>query len=241
MDKINKLVGSKYGQGLFDQCTVTDHAPGQGLLPYLESHSSFEEVTASINLLSGVVINFGDQNLNQKHFYFPRRGLTLFSGEARYAWYYSVAGRRTDKVDGKTLFRKRRINLTFRKIKQDPCKCQYPYFCESQNSNQSEINKLLKEVENREKAISKKKKNEEDAQEGDPEEFKMEEAKYEAEEGKIKPSDVERKYVYNTYEKIAPHFSHTRYKPWPKVSEFLHSLDRGSIVADIGILCLFGC
>ena len=29
------------------------------------------------------------------------------------------------------------------------------------------------------------------------------------------PTDIEKKYVYEIYEKIAPHFSNTRYKPWP--------------------------
>ena len=37
--------------------------------------------------------------------------------------------------------------------------------------------------------------------------------------------------VYNT---ISSHFSHTRYKPWPKVVEFLESLEDGSWVADVG-------
>jgi hypothetical protein len=31
------------------------------------------------------------------------------------------------------------------------------------------------------------------------------------------PTDIEKKYVYEIYEKIAPHFSSTRYKPWPKI------------------------
>ena len=31
------------------------------------------------------------------------------------------------------------------------------------------------------------------------------------------PTDLEKKHVYEVYEKIAPHFSNTRYKPWPKV------------------------
>lgn len=35
-------------------------------------------------------------------------------------------------------------------------------------------------------------------------------------------TDVEKKYVYEIYEKIAPHFSHTRYKPWPKIESFLN-------------------
>ena len=28
---------------------------------------------------------------------------------------------------------------------------------------------------------------------------------------------MEKEHVYDVYEKIAPHFSNTRYKPWPRV------------------------
>jgi ubiquinone/menaquinone biosynthesis C-methylase UbiE len=45
---------------------------------------------------------------------------------------------------------------------------------------------------------------------------------------------MEKQHVYEVYEKIAPHFSHTRYKPWPKIAEHLNSLTEGSIVADVG-------
>lgn len=45
---------------------------------------------------------------------------------------------------------------------------------------------------------------------------------------------MERKYVYEIYEKIAPHFSSTRYKPWPKIEAFLKGLEKGSVVADVG-------
>lgn len=48
------------------------------------------------------------------------------------------------------------------------------------------------------------------------------------------PTDIEKKHVYDVYEKIAPHFSHTRYKPWPKVAEFLNDIGPGSLNADIG-------
>lgn len=47
-------------------------------------------------------------------------------------------------------------------------------------------------------------------------------------------SEIEQKHVYDVYEKIAPHFSKTRYKPWPKVQEFLESLPEGSINCDVG-------
>ena len=35
------------------------------------------------------------------------------------------------------------------------------------------------------------------------------------------PTDMEKKYVYDVYDKIAPHFSSTRYKPWPMIVKFL--------------------
>ena len=46
--------------------------------------------------------------------------------------------------------------------------------------------------------------------------------------------DFESIYVKDVYNSIAEHFSHTRYKPWPKVEEFLKSLSMGSIVGDFG-------
>jgi len=45
---------------------------------------------------------------------------------------------------------------------------------------------------------------------------------------------MEKEHVYEVYEKIAPHFSNTRYKPWPKIAEFLNKLEDGSLVADVG-------
>jgi ubiquinone/menaquinone biosynthesis C-methylase UbiE len=38
------------------------------------------------------------------------------------------------------------------------------------------------------------------------------------------PTEMEKKHVYEVYDKIAPHFSHTRYKPWPKIEKFLNEL-----------------
>ena len=36
------------------------------------------------------------------------------------------------------------------------------------------------------------------------------------------------------YEEIASHFSGTRHSPWPRVSEFLQSQPKGSVMLDIG-------
>ena len=49
-----------------------------------------------------------------------------------------------------------------------------------------------------------------------------------------KPTEIEKKHVYEVYDKISEHFSHTRYKPWPLVTEFLNSLPDNSFLLDVG-------
>ena len=49
-----------------------------------------------------------------------------------------------------------------------------------------------------------------------------------------KPTEIEKKHVYEVYDKISTHFSFTRYKPWPQVAQFLLSLEKGALVADVG-------
>ncbi|KAF9274388.1 tRNA methyltransferase, has a role in tRNA modification [Mortierella alpina] len=44
----------------------------------------------------------------------------------------------------------------------------------------------------------------------------------------------EQEYVHNVYQVIAPHFSATRYKPWPVVEEFLKTMPSGCVGADVG-------
>ncbi|EER02708.1 hypothetical protein Pmar_PMAR025730, partial [Perkinsus marinus ATCC 50983] len=42
------------------------------------------------------------------------------------------------------------------------------------------------------------------------------------------------KQVFKVYDQIAHHFSHTRYKRWPKVWKFVTNFPVGSIVIDVG-------
>ena len=46
--------------------------------------------------------------------------------------------------------------------------------------------------------------------------------------------DVEKEHVHKVYSEIAAHFSDTRFKPWPRVAEFLASRPPGSLIADVG-------
>ena len=50
----------------------------------------------------------------------------------------------------------------------------------------------------------------------------------------ISPEAYEHQNVHTVYEAIAPHFSRTRYKPWPVVDCFLRSRAPGSVGLDVG-------
>ncbi|KAF7534914.1 hypothetical protein G7054_g5806 [Neopestalotiopsis clavispora] len=47
-------------------------------------------------------------------------------------------------------------------------------------------------------------------------------------------ASYEEEHVHSVYESIAPHFSATRYKPWPVIASFLTSLAPGSVGLDVG-------
>ncbi|KAJ0138985.1 tRNA (carboxymethyluridine(34)-5-O)-methyltransferase [Colletotrichum tanaceti] len=56
----------------------------------------------------------------------------------------------------------------------------------------------------------------------------------EGEEEEEDAAAYESRHVHTVYEAIAPHFSSTRYKPWPLVASFLLSLAPGSVGLDAG-------
>lgn len=51
---------------------------------------------------------------------------------------------------------------------------------------------------------------------------------------KTAPEEIERVHVNQVYDKIAKHFDHTRYKPWPGVKNFVSSLKPYSLLLDLG-------
>ncbi|KAI1083905.1 S-adenosyl-L-methionine-dependent methyltransferase [Whalleya microplaca] len=52
--------------------------------------------------------------------------------------------------------------------------------------------------------------------------------------GNRSAESYEEQHVHSVYERIAPHFSSTRHKPWPLVTSFLTSLPPGSVGVDVG-------
>mmetsp|Transcript_8271 Transcript_8271/g.8143 ORF Transcript_8271/g.8143 Transcript_8271/m.8143 type:complete len:86 (+) Transcript_8271:758-1015(+) len=62
--------------------------------------------------------------------FIPPRSMLAMTDEARYVWKHSIQQRRHDIVNGNMVHRKRRISLTFRKIRRGPCRCKFPEFCD---------------------------------------------------------------------------------------------------------------
>lgn len=46
--------------------------------------------------------------------------------------------------------------------------------------------------------------------------------------------ELEAEHVHQVYSQIAEHFSDTRFKPWPRIAQFLMEQPPGSIIADVG-------
>ncbi len=114
----------------YDQLTVNDYFPGDGIAPHFDVHHSFTDSIALVSLLSGIVMSFKSYLGSEHHFYIPRRSLVVLRGEVRYAWFHQIANRKVDIVDSQFIFRQRRVSLTFRRVLHGKCKCAYPFFCE---------------------------------------------------------------------------------------------------------------
>ena len=46
-----------------------------------------------------------------------------------------------DKIGGQLLYRRRRVSLTFRKIRHEPCVCRFYFYCDSQGYDQYTMKK----------------------------------------------------------------------------------------------------
>ncbi len=51
----------------------------------------------------------------------------------------------------------------------------------------------------------------------------------------VRMVELEKEHVHKVYSKIAVHFSDTRFKPWPKIAQFLQERPLGSLIADVGM------
>jgi alkylated DNA repair protein alkB homolog 8 len=167
----------------------------------------------------------------ESHTFVGRGTGLLMRGEARYDWTFGIASRKVDLVENQPFYRQRRVSLTFRKFKNSVCLCSFPRLCDSRGYDHEKELKMKKEA--RENEVAQRLAKERELV-GDKESDAKLIQELASNGNSGCPSDLEKAYVYEVYDKIAPHFSNTRYNPWPRVSKFLNALPDYSIVADVG-------
>lgn len=120
-DWAQELAGRLTADGWFgdppDQLIVNEYQPGQGISKHVDCVPCFSDTIVSISLGSTCVLRFAHAPSEQRlDFLVSPRGLLVMQGDARYRWTHAVPARKSDKIDGETHPRSRRVSLTFRKV-----------------------------------------------------------------------------------------------------------------------------
>ncbi|XP_050235169.1 alkylated DNA repair protein ALKBH8 homolog [Mercurialis annua] len=141
---------------VLDQLTVNEYPRGVGLSPHIDTHSAFEGLIFSLSLAGPCIMEFrryldgswtptassstdriveshdNGTNLVRRAIYLPPRSMLLLSREARYAWQHYIPHHKIDKVNDSVVERgSRRVSFTFRKVRDCPCQCEFPQYCDS--------------------------------------------------------------------------------------------------------------
>eukprot|EP00079_Xenopus_tropicalis_P021245 XP_012812513.1 PREDICTED: alkylated DNA repair protein alkB homolog 8 isoform X2 [Xenopus tropicalis] len=212
-----------------DQLTINQYEPGQGIPPHVDTHSAFEDEILSLSLGAEIVMDFKHPNGSVVPVMLPQRSLLIMSGESRYLWTHGITPRKFDVIqvsEGQTVG------------------------TISGNSGELTLNKRSTRT-----SFTFRKVRHSPCDCAFPSECDSQQTQKEKSPptvGELGASTLEREYVHKVYDDIAGHFSSTRHTPWPKIGDFLASLPKGSLVADVGCgngkylgvnkdLCMIGC
>jgi len=100
-----------------DQVIINEYQPGQGISAHIDCVPCFAETIASLSLGSPCVMDFTHSKTTEKSsLLLEPRSLLVLNGDARYICQHAIAGRKTDKWNGQSIQRNRRVSLTFRKV-----------------------------------------------------------------------------------------------------------------------------
>ena len=211
-----------------NQMTANDYPAGAGMALHIDTHMAFTGPVVSLSLGSHTTMEFKEgvgpnavvedpsqlpSNPRNLLLFLPRRSLLIMSGEARNAHCHGITSKKADWVNGELLERQRRVSVTFRKIRGYPCDCSFPFCCDSQKAPLMPSRIAAAAIEEQQQRQASTLAMDDDSN--------------------TRPR-LEQDHVLSVYDSIAPHFSSTRFAVWPKVKEFMESLESGSIVADVG-------
>ncbi|XP_052668707.1 alkylated DNA repair protein alkB homolog 8 isoform X3 [Harpia harpyja] len=197
-----------------DQLTVNQYEPGQGIPPHIDTHSAFEDKIISLSLGAEIVMDFKHPDGHTVAIMLPRCSLLVMAGESRYLWTHGITPRKYDIIQASELGQKVGTitadvgDLT---LNRRETRTSFTF----RKVRRSPCNCIYPSVCDSQKGQQRQ------VQPSFP-------------HNDMEASKLEQEYVHKVYEEIATHFSSTRHSPWPRIVEFLRSLPKGSIVADVG-------
>ncbi|CEF63667.1 Alkylated DNA repair protein alkB homolog 8 [Strongyloides ratti] len=117
-----------------DQVTVNIYEESQGIPYHIDTHSAFGQQIFSLSLLSDVVMQFRNYSNPDIliHVLLEKNSLLIMEQESRYIFKHGILTRKFDinPNTNEMMRRKKRISITFRKIKNNRCQCKFIEFCD---------------------------------------------------------------------------------------------------------------
>lgn len=107
-----------------DQAILNEYEPGQGIAAHVDAPHLFGPSVASLSLLSPALMEFrrvgAPRDEEKTTLWLAPRSLLVMRGEARSNWTHAMPARKTDRVEGQLVARKRRLSVTFRTVTKAP-------------------------------------------------------------------------------------------------------------------------
>ena len=113
----SRLFRGGFTQTVFDQATVNEYLPGQGVRSHIDCITCFGRTIAVISLGSSCVMELTHSQTGERASILLSPGsLLVLQRAARYIWQHSIPACEVDRYQGKELVRTRRVSLTFREV-----------------------------------------------------------------------------------------------------------------------------
>ncbi|XP_072515951.1 LOW QUALITY PROTEIN: tRNA (carboxymethyluridine(34)-5-O)-methyltransferase ALKBH8 [Salminus brasiliensis] len=207
---LQKCLSEGHISVLPDQLTVNQYLSGQGIPPHVDTHSPFEDTILSLSLGAKTVMDFRHPDGRSVAVVLPGRSLLVMKGESRYLWTHGITPRKFDVVpasedESSGVVTSDPGNLT---LSRRGTRTSFTF----RKIRHSPCDCAYPSVCDSQRPPS-------------PPALPV---------ANSDAFHLEAQYVHQVYEEISAHFSSTRHAPWPRVREFLLSLQPGDTLADIG-------
>ena len=100
----------------FDHLVVNEYLAGQGIMPHVDA-KLFGECICVLSMLSDCVITFTNLECGMNYrFLLPSKSLMVMRGDSRYLYKHGIGKDLVEQFNGLTIYRERRVSITFRTI-----------------------------------------------------------------------------------------------------------------------------